>query len=951
MVLRLTDDAPKVTKEILGHALELTIHHPTIGPKICNKWITVDTIIDAIRAAAVIDASIGMNGRLLGTLLPKIPKYESIGRFDGSNLSGFFRAKYSKQSYYIILPPGEQAEYPLFDKQWKEEVEKEKSLISFRSLKSNDIPPVEQLLEQGKKGSPVQRRATYIVNPQNTKSDSHERQQDSGQVSKSDSHERQQDSDHVDMPRQQSVSGTYWDSPEAYKLFKPRQCGSNCLSAVERRIKLLQRAQQFEGWRDLVHGRDPDNVCSNYDKLVIRQKSMFILKAYQIAILEMNRKTWLECCEIAVHEINLLGVTLTTRGDNLSRWHRLFRTREAFLHPNLEARVGRDPLPPFLRTFPDAATKIKQFCRVNLLNLNVETVHQFILNKTTLSWTKQLGMKYANHKKSYYVDGHEREDVVTSRKLFCKRYLVDLEPRCLRWIQITKEKASELQSLSMDFGHEYMEGDIKMVEFHEDYIDKAGMDLTQFEKKQSVRAPPNSPPLEFIGQDECVFFQNLVCSKNWVVSNGERPLLPKSEGDGVMLSAFQSRLTGFGREMSTDELQKVNEQRLNKTYWDGEAALEVLKSTSKPPLTASPFVRKLLIGINNEGYWNSNHMAVQFEDVVDCLKVLYPSHEFVFLFDHSQGHNRKRKGALDVNNMNVSFGVGDTQRMNWSNEEPPEESTEGPFNLSVQERHKRRSTQLLDEHVNNKPKTKKELTTDLQREGIISKEDRRGYTVKEMQKLAGDHGIAISKSEQKKITGWVGEPKGLLQVARERGLIDHNNHHLYSANPKKNPDGKLNDEKSLRSIVGQCTDFQNELTHLQVMANELKVQVMFTPKFHAEMAGEGIEYSWGFAKGSYRRKPLQKKRKRVDFEDLVDECTNVETELTKARIRKFSARARAYLCTYHYLATAEPTSAAIKDNDQEKKQKVPMMDEIERLMKKFKTHRCAFDFDRGFVMD
>ncbi|KAG7338799.1 hypothetical protein IV203_028335 [Nitzschia inconspicua] len=232
-----------------------------------------------------------------------------------------------------------------------------------------------------KKGSPVQRRATYIVNPQNTKSDSHERQQDSGQVSKSDSHERQQDSDHVDMPRQQSVSGTYWDSPEAYKLFKPRQCGSNCLSAVERRIKLLQRAQQFEGWRDLVHGRDPDNVCSNYDKLVIRQKSMFILKAYQIAILEMNRKTWLECCEIAVHEINLLGVTLTTRGDNLSRWHRLFRTREAFLHPNLEARVGRDPLPPFLRMFPDAATKIKQFCRVNLLNLNVETVHQFILNK------------------------------------------------------------------------------------------------------------------------------------------------------------------------------------------------------------------------------------------------------------------------------------------------------------------------------------------------------------------------------------------------------------------------------------------------------------------------------------------------------------------------------------------------------------------------------------------
>ncbi|KAG7343625.1 hypothetical protein IV203_021633 [Nitzschia inconspicua] len=150
MVLPLTDDAPKVTKEILGHALELTIHHPTIGPKICNKWITVDTIIDAIRAAAVIDTSVVMNARLLNILLSKIQKYQLIDRFDGSNLSGFFRAKYSKQSYYIILPPGEQAEYPLLDKQWKEEVERVKSLISFRSLKSNDIPPVENLLEQEK---------------------------------------------------------------------------------------------------------------------------------------------------------------------------------------------------------------------------------------------------------------------------------------------------------------------------------------------------------------------------------------------------------------------------------------------------------------------------------------------------------------------------------------------------------------------------------------------------------------------------------------------------------------------------------------------------------------------------------------------------------------------------------------------------------------------------------
>jgi hypothetical protein len=49
-------------------------------------------------------------------------------------------------------------------------------------------------------------------------------------------------------------------------------------------------------------------------------------------------------------------------------------------------------------------------------------------------------------------------------------------------------------------------------------------------------------------------------------------------------------------------------------------------------------VQYLNIGANNEGYWNCIHMSVQLEDVVDCLSVLYPEHDVVFLFDHSQGH-------------------------------------------------------------------------------------------------------------------------------------------------------------------------------------------------------------------------------------------------------------------------------------------------------------------------
>jgi hypothetical protein len=49
-------------------------------------------------------------------------------------------------------------------------------------------------------------------------------------------------------------------------------------------------------------------------------------------------------------------------------------------------------------------------------------------------------------------------------------------------------------------------------------------------------------------------------------------------------------------------------------------------------------------------------MSLQFEDVVDCLLVLYPEFEFTFLFDHSQGHAWKRNAAFNALHMSKNFG-------------------------------------------------------------------------------------------------------------------------------------------------------------------------------------------------------------------------------------------------------------------------------------------------------
>jgi hypothetical protein len=203
--------------------------------------------------------------------------------------------------------------------------------------------------------------------------------------------------------------------------------------------------------------------------------------------------------------------------------------------------------------------------------------------------------------------------------------------------------------------------DVDWLEFHVDDVWDFLDQMEGISSKMSVRAEAGSKPLMISGQDEAVFSQYLLGQRQWVGPKGERGLLPKTDEESMMASAMQGREAGFGRKMSPEELESVNLTRRDKEYISVDAAMEVHKTTRKPDLTESPFIRYLHVGINKVGYWNSMHMAIQLEDVVDCLKVLYPDYEYVALFDHSSGHDRKREGALDAMTMNYDFGGGGNQ--------------------------------------------------------------------------------------------------------------------------------------------------------------------------------------------------------------------------------------------------------------------------------------------------
>jgi len=58
-------------------------------------------------------------------------------------------------------------------------------------------------------------------------------------------------------------------------------------------------------------------------------------------------------------------------------------------------------------------------------------------------------------------------------------------------------------------------------------------------------------------------------------------------------------------------------------------------------------------------------MVMQLEDCIDCLTVLYLHIDFVFLLDHSCGHDRQRDDGLNVAKvLGVSNGVNVIQKSN-----------------------------------------------------------------------------------------------------------------------------------------------------------------------------------------------------------------------------------------------------------------------------------------------
>ena len=177
-----------------------------------------------------------------------------------------------------------------------------------------------------------------------------------------------------------------------------------------------------------------------------------------------------------------------------------------------------------------------------------------------------------------------------------------------------------------------------MVEYHVDscseFQEKMNRETT-FGGNLSVRKQENERPLLMFGHDEAIFKQFLLTRKSWCGPNGETVLVPKDEGQGLMISAFQSREFGFGLQLNNEQLAEVNIVRRGKKYIDEDAAKKYKGHSLKGDLKESPFVLSLSMG----------QITLQLEDGLDILTKIYPQNDVLFLFD---GHNKQKPNGLNA---------------------------------------------------------------------------------------------------------------------------------------------------------------------------------------------------------------------------------------------------------------------------------------------------------------
>ena len=310
---------------------------------------------------------------------------------------------------------------------------------------------------------------------------------------------------------------------------------------------------------------DPETLASysTYDKSHVTTKTRHVVDALAALFSATVNETpinWLQCCEIAIEK----NYNVIKRARTVADWY-----QECHTTPKLQFSRSKRGRESFFQKSPFSedeclTLQFKSWARQDLEHLNVKKAAEFIntrllsswsvqqLNTNKISypvtefvvarWIREIGFKYEKHKKCYYVDRHEDEDVVEDRKTYLSKFFAnEIFEHC--WIQLRKAEYDSLKrrnplrtlnvkkehksDLSEDIAvktqkyieefrtHFYTEGEERreMVEIHVDdyyaYDDKDNNEnvpnIGPLGDNLSVRLPHGKKARLCFGQDEAIF--------------------------------------------------------------------------------------------------------------------------------------------------------------------------------------------------------------------------------------------------------------------------------------------------------------------------------------------------------------------------------------------------------------------------------------------------------------
>lgn len=168
----------------------------------------------------------------------------------------------------------------------------------------------------------------------------------------------------------------------------------------------------------------------------------------------------------------------------------------------------------------------------------------------------------------------------------------------------------------------------------------------------------------------------------------------------------------------------------------------------------------------------------------------------------------------------------------------------------------------------------------------------------------------------------------MMQIAWEHGLYKPESEGKMHSKKIDPDDENVDPSLSLPHVLSNCWDFAHEKTALTRLVESRGHILRMCVKGHPELAGVGIEYSWGKAKQKFRRDVNDRIAAHL-HRNIVTCFSRLEKFLPLARVRKFARKTRAYRRAYR---EGQPNSLA----------------DVEELIKGYKSHRSADVFDKKF---